>query len=161
MKTIKNDIAHIGFEAGILIKGINGILEIVGGFLLLYLNPKRMGRLIAVLTQHELSKNPNNLVANALLHFSQSFSISAQTFGAFYLISHGVVKCILVILLWQKKLWAYPLTIASLVLFIVYQIYRCFVHMSVPLILLTVFDIIMIVLTFIEYKRVKEKRPAQ
>ena len=158
MKIIKKDIVHVSFEIGLLIKGIDGILEIAGGFLLLYLNPNRMVRLIAVLTQHELSEDPKDLVANALIQFSRSFSISAQAFGVFYLISHGAIKCALIALLWRKKLWAYPLTIASLILFIAYQIYRCTVHASVSLLLLTVFDILMILLTFLEFKRMKKQR---
>ena len=157
MKIVKKDIAHISFEVGLIIKGIDGILEIVGGFLLLYLNPNRMGQLIAVLTQHELSEDPKDLVANALIHFGHSFSISTQVFGVFYLISHGVIKCILITLLWRKKLWAYPLTIVSLILFIAYQIYRYSVHPSVFLMLLTAFDIIMIILTFMEFKRMKNQ----
>lgn len=96
MKIIKKNIVHVSFEIGLLIKGIDGILEITGGFLLLYLNPNRMSHLIAVLTQHELSEDPKDLVANALIHFSHGFSISSQAFGVFYVISHGVIKCILI-----------------------------------------------------------------
>lgn len=97
MKTKKKDMVHVSFEIGLMMKGIDSILEIVGGFLLLYLNPNRMSRLITVLTQHELSEDPKDLIATALIHFSQSFSISVQTFGVFYLLSHGAVKCILVV----------------------------------------------------------------
>lgn len=157
MKRIKKDIAHVSFEIGLLLKGIDGILEIVGGFLLLYLNPDRMGRLIVVLTQHELSEDPNDLVANALIHFGHSFSISTQAFGVFYLISHGIIKCILIALLWRKKLWAYPLTIASLILFIAYQLYRYSIHASIVLLLLTVFDAVMTILTVVEFKKMKKQ----
>lgn len=158
MKIRNKDIVHVSFELGLLIKGIDGILEIVGGFLLLYLNPSRMSHLIVFLTQHELSEDPKDFVANALIHFSNGFSIRTQAFGVLYLISHGVIKCILIALLWRKKLWAYPLTIVSLVLFIAYQIYRYSIHASASLLLLTVFDAIMIALTFIEYKRMKKER---
>lgn len=158
MKIRNKDIVHVSFELGLLIKGIDGILEIIGGFLLLYLNPSRMSHLIVFLTQHERSEDPKDFVANALIHFSNGFSISAQTFGILYLISHGVIKCVLIVLLWRKKLWAYPLTIVSLILFIVYQIYRYSIHASVSLLLLTAFDMIMIVLTLIEFKRMKKKK---
>lgn len=158
MKIMKKDIAHISFEVGLIIKGIDGILEIIGGFLLLYLNPNRMGHLATLLTQHELSEDPKDLAANALIHFSHSFSISAQAFGVFYLISHGLIKCILIALLWHKKLWAYPLTIISLILFIAYQIYRYWVHPSLFLMLLTVFDMIMIILTFMEFEKMKNQK---
>ncbi len=103
MKLRGNDIVHISFKVSLLIKGLDGLLEIIGGFLLLYLNPNRMSRLVTVLTQHELSEDPKDLIANTLIRFSHSFSISEQTFGVFYLISHGVIKCILILLLWHKN----------------------------------------------------------
>ena len=148
------DFVHISFEIGLLLKGIDGLLEIFGGILLIFLNPGRLNRIILLLTQHELSEDPKDLVANALLSLSQSFSISTQQFGIFYLMSHGIIKCILILLLWQKKLWAYPLSIIALVLFIAYQIYRYSISHSAFLILLTVFDIIMIILTYIEYRKI-------
>lgn len=151
----KGGIVHIGFELGLTIKGIDGLLEILGGFSLLYLNPKRMGALVRVLTQHELSEDPRDVVANAMLRFSHSFSISTQSFGIAYLISHGVIKCALVLLLWKKKLWAYPLTAVSLLMFIVYQIYRYVMLPSRFLLLLTAFDFVMIVLTLIEYRSLR------
>ena len=152
-----NDWIHKSFELGMLIKAADGLLEILGGILLLYLNPARMSDLVAFLTRRELSEDPKDLVANALLGFSRTFSISTQVFGVFYLVSHGVVKLVLILLLWRKKLWAYPLTIVSLLLFIAYQVYRYTLSPSAGMLLLTVFDVVMIVLTSIEYRRMKSR----
>lgn len=152
---INNNILHKGFEIGILIKGIDGVLEIIGGILLTLLNPSRLSSLVAWLTQRELSEDPRDVVANLLIGLSSKFTVSTQYFGVFYLITHGIVKLILVIFLWKRKPWAYPLTIVSLILFIVYQIYRYSLQPSSGLIILTIFDIIMIILTFIECKRIK------
>lgn len=149
------NLIHVGFELGILIKGIDSLLEILGGFLLLYFNPARLSSFIIFVTRGELSEDPKDLIANALIRFSHSFSISTQTFAVVYLISHGVIKGLLVFLLWRKKLWAYPLTIVALVLFIGYQIYRFTFRPSASLVLLTIFDAVMIVLTFLEYRRMK------
>lgn len=154
-KLKKENFIHIGFEVGLFFKGIDGLLEILGGILLIYLNPGRMSHLVILLTRGELSEDPNDLTANALLHLSRSFSINTQYFGEFYLLSHGIIKCFLVFLLLRKKLWAYPLTIVSLLMFIAYQIYKYSTQPSVSLLLLTVFDAIMIALTFIEYRRMK------
>lgn len=137
-----------------IIKSIHGLFEIIGWILMLFLNPRLLNRLTFFLTYDELSEDPKDVIANFLLTLSHNFAIATQHFIAFYLISHGVIKCILIFLLWRKKLWAYPLTIVSLVLFIIYQIYQYTISHSVLLILLTVFDIIMIALTFIEYKKV-------
>jgi len=151
----KNNLIHKSFQIGILVKGIDGVLEIIGGFLLMFVNPVRLNKLITLLTQHELSEDPRDMIAKFIIKFSSNFSISSQYFGAFYLISHGIIKFILVILLWRKKIWAYPLTIVSLILFIIYQMYRYTVDHSVVLLMLTIFDIIMILLTFVEYKSMK------
>ncbi|MGE5474892.1 MAG: DUF2127 domain-containing protein [Ignavibacteriales bacterium] len=154
--TKKVDILHTSFEIGILIKGIDGILEIIGGFLLLFFNPVKFNNLVILLTQHELSEDPKDLIANFLLRISHDFSISAQHFAVFYLISHGIVKFILVSLLWKKKILAYPLTIAFLIIFIIYQVYRYTFSHSFWLVILTIFDAVMIVLTLIEYKKIKD-----
>ncbi|HEY5563393.1 MAG TPA: DUF2127 domain-containing protein [Clostridiaceae bacterium] len=151
----KNNIVHKSFEIGILLKAIDGILEIIGGFILMFLNPTTLNRLIFLLTQHELSEDPQDIIASFMVKLGSTFSVSTQYFGVFYLISHGIIKFILVVLLWKRKVWAYPLTIVSLILFIVYQIYRYTIDHSMFLIILTIFDVIMILLTFLEYKRMK------
>lgn len=157
----QKDIIHIGFEIGLLLKGIHGVLEIIGGMFLIFLNPSRLTGLIRFLTHHELSKDPMDKVANFLINLSNSFSISTQHFAVFYLVTHGIIKCALILMLWRGKIWAYPLTIVSLILFIAYQVYRYTFTKSMFLILLTIFDIIMIVLTFLEYKRIKLSSKAQ
>lgn len=153
--SIDNNIVHKSFEIGILIKAIDGFLEIIGGILLVFLNPVRLNNLISLLTQHELSQDPKDVIANFMIKLSSKFTISTQYFGVFYLISHGIVKIILIIFLWKRKSWAYPLTIVSLILFIIYQVYRYTLYPSSGLIILTFFDIVMILLTFMEYKRIK------
>lgn len=154
-KYMNNDVIHKSFEIGILLKAIDGILEIIGGILLKFFSPAALNKLVVLLTQHELSEDPNDIISNMMIKMSANFSISTQNFGVFYLISHGLVKFILIIFLWKKNIWAYPLTIISLVLFIAYQIYRYTIDHSAFLIVLTIFDIIMIFLTYIEYKRMK------
>jgi uncharacterized membrane protein len=138
-----------------LIKGVGALFETVGAGLLLFLNPYRMSAIVRFLTQHELSDHPKDIIANLLLSFSHGFTVNTQYFGVFYLASHGIIKCVLVYLLWRKKLWAYPAAMAVLAIFAAYQIFRVAVHPSVFLFLLTVFDITMIALTAIEYKRIK------
>jgi uncharacterized membrane protein len=151
----QKNIVHVSFEIGLLLKGIHGFAEILGGALLIFLNPERLSWLTHILTQHELSEDPEDLVANFLLSLSSNFSISTQYFAVFYLMSHGIIESVLVLLLWRRKLWAYPLVIAALILFIAYQVYRYTFTHSVFLIALTVFDSLMILLTYLEYKQIQ------
>ena len=155
-KDEKKNIVHFSFEIGLLIKGIDGFFEIVGGILMIFLSPERLSRLTWLLTHHELSEDPKDKIAIALRSISRSFSIGDQYFGVIYLLVHGIIKCLIIALLWRRKLWAYPVSIISFVLFIVYQIYRYTIDHSIWLLLLSVFDLAMIVLTYLEYKQMKE-----
>ncbi|MDP4153371.1 MAG: DUF2127 domain-containing protein [Bacillota bacterium] len=151
----KNYLVHLSFKAGLVIKGIDGLLEIIGGTLLLFFKPYRLSKLVYTLTLHELSEDPKDKLANLLVTLSHSLSISTMSFTVFYLVSHGIVKCVLIILLLWKKPWAYPLAIVSLILFIVYQIYRYTFSHSLFLLILTFLDIAMTWLTYLEYKNIK------
>src|SRR5262245_36197309 len=48
------------FELGVWVKGIDGILEICGGVLLLLTSPAALNRLVMMLTQHELVEDPQD-----------------------------------------------------------------------------------------------------
>ncbi len=74
-------------------------------------------------------------------------------FASWYLLSHGGVKLCLVLALLWNKLWAYPLMIVMLSAFIGYQMYRFTLTHSAAMIVLTVFDLIVIALTWIEYRQ--------
>ncbi|MCX7614215.1 MAG: DUF2127 domain-containing protein [Clostridiales bacterium] len=151
----RKDIFHIGFELGLLLKGINSLLEIISGILMIFLNTTMLNRITLFLTQTELLEDPRDRIANALLHFSQGYTHSTQYFGIFYLLSHGIIKAILVVLLWRRKMWAYPLGVIFLFLFVLYQMYRYTFTHSISLVLLSFFDIILIVLTLIEFQKQK------
>jgi uncharacterized membrane protein len=96
-----------------------------------------------------------------LLVLAQNFSVSSQHFYAFYLLSHGVVKIFLVIGLLKNKLWSYPASLAVMSLFIVYQLYRFFYTRSLGLIVLTVFDLIVMILIWHEYRLLRRYSPVK
>jgi uncharacterized membrane protein len=141
------------FDVSITLKGLDGVLEVIGGLLLLFLTPHRLNAIVMFLTQHELSQDPRDFLATHLLSYAQSFTASTALFLAAYLISHGIIKIILVVALLQQRLWAYPLAIVVLSTFIVYQIYRLALHLSLGLLALTLFDIFIVGLTALEYRK--------
>jgi uncharacterized membrane protein len=89
------------------------------------------------------------------LSLAQNLTVSTQRFYAFYLLSHGVIKLLLVAGLLRKKLWAYPASLLVLGLFIVYQLYRFSYTHGIGLIVLTVFDVIVMGLIWHEYQMVR------
>jgi len=143
---------HQAFRFGILLKGLDAVLEMIGGVLLLIINPEMLNRLVMLLTFHELSEDPHDLIANFLINSAHDLSVSALIFGSLYLLSHGLIKIFLVVSLWREKLWAYPVAIFFFSLFIIYQIYRYLDTYSIWLIPLAVFDLIIVILTWLEFK---------
>jgi uncharacterized membrane protein len=147
------DLLDQTFEVGIILKGLDGVLEVLGGLLLLMVSPATIDRLVTSLTQHELSEDPNDLLANHLLKTAHGLTGAAVLFGAVYLLAHGLVKVILVAALLKNQLWAYPWTIAFLGVFIVYQLYRLSLKPSLGLTALTIFDSAIAWLTWREYRK--------
>lgn len=149
------------FKATITLKGIDGLLEILGGFLVLWVSPARLNTFVTAIALHTLSKDPHDFLANHLLLASRSFTGATQLFAFLYLVSHGLAKAVLVIALWLNRLWAYPAMIVLLGLFIAYQLYRMTFAPSLWLIVLTLFDALVIWLTWEEYKKQRHLRRGQ
>lgn len=162
MKTkIKSDqLIHVGFDIGLLLKALNALAEIIGGVALLFLPPDKLNTFITFVTRGELSEDPNDFIMNHLIRLGQSFGISLWHFFIFYLLSHGIIKLTVLFLLWKKKLWAYPLSVAVFIGFIIYQLLRFTSNNSIFMLLLTLLDIVMIVLTILEYRRIKKEQKA-
>jgi uncharacterized membrane protein len=141
------------FEISIILKGLDGALELIGGLLLLAISPATINHLIARVTQHELSEDPHDIIATRLLHFGAGLTGSAVRFAAAYLLVHGIVKVVLVVALLRNQLWAYPWLIVFLIIFIVYQLYRIALQPSTGLIALTIFDAFVVWLTWREWRK--------
>jgi uncharacterized membrane protein len=151
------------FVLGIVAKGLNGAVELLGGILLLLVTPLTIQRLAASWTHGELSEDPHDFVATHLLHTANGLTGSAVLFGAVYLLVHGLVKVVLVAAVLRDKLWAYPWLIVVLLLFIAYQLYRIVLDPTAGLVALTVFDAAIVALTWREYgvqRRRRQERDA-
>jgi uncharacterized membrane protein len=150
------------FRIALVLKGLDGVLEVVGGILLLFLSPQAIEHVVRVLTAHELSEDPHDLVARYLLHTTAHLHHGTTLFGAIYLLSHGIAKVVLVALVLRDKLWAYPWLIALLLAFIAYQVYEITaVHFSAGLTALSLFDALLVWLTWREYRARRAERRAR
>ena len=148
---------HLLFEASLWLKVVFAFFEVVGGVLAYFVSQQFLLNLVLALTQHELLQDPRDLVANYLLHGVQTFSLSSQHFFAFFLLSHGIIKLFLTAGLMREKLSYYPAAIAVFGLFGAYQLYRFTFTHSVGLLLATILDVLVIWLTWHEYRYLHKK----
>jgi uncharacterized membrane protein len=143
------------FEISILLKGLHAVIEILGGILFLLFNKSIVGVATWFLTISELSEDPNDFIAKYLIKVTSNLSLSGEHFIALYLLSHGLIKLTVLIGLYKKKIWAYPASVIVFTGFIVYQLHRYYYTHSFWLLVFTIFDLVVIYLTFHEYRRVR------
>ena len=146
------------FVVGIIGKGLNGVVELLGGLLLLFVTSGQIQHVAVSWTRGELSEDPHDFIATHLLHTANGLTGPAVLFGAVYLLAHGLVKVVLVVALLLNRLWAYPWMIVVLLLFIGYQLYRIVLGPTAGLVALTVFDIVIVALTWREYLQQRRDR---
>ena len=135
---------HIAFEIGVILKGLNGLVELIGGTLMLVFPPSAVRTFIV-----DLSHRPE---------FAEKLSSHDERFAAIYLLSHGIIKAVLVYGLLTDQLWAFPWAIAIFTAFGVYQMVHYFIQPSVWMIVLTVLDVFVILLTIAEWRRLAHAR---
>jgi uncharacterized membrane protein len=151
-------VLHETFRAGITLKGIDGLLEAIGGAALWFVKPSSLNRIALLFLEHDLPLDRHDYVVTHLFRATMSLANGGKQFAALYLVSHGLIKAVLVTALWLDALWAYPATIFVFGVFSLYQLYR-FTHThSLALILITVFDVLIIWLTWREYRSQRQMR---
>lgn len=154
---LTNEQSHRLFRIGVVLKGIDGLLELLGGFGLLATTPAALRSIVGWLTRGELQEDPTDFVANHLVHFFRHLSINTEQFASVYLLTYGAVKLGLVAGLLRNKLWAYPAALILLGLFLCYQVLRFIADRSPGLGLVSVADLAILVLIWCEYRRLRRR----
>ncbi len=141
------------FDLALILKAVDGGLEMVGAVLVLVVPPSLVVKVIDFVTAGELAQDPHDPVANAINNAAQAFAVSNHTLLALYIVAHGAIKVFLVIGIFAGKRIAYPLFMAALAIFGTYEAYRGITRGGLLLQILAVFDLSLVVLTAYEYRR--------
>jgi len=151
---------HQIFVVSVLAKGAHALIEIAGGIALYFISTATIVGAIKRYSYDELIEDKHDWIATHLLDFARHFSVAEHHFYAAYLLSHGLIKVVLVAGLLRRKVWAYPASIAVFGAFIAYQLYRYSFTHDIGLILLSIFDLFVIYLTVHEYRLLRKHVPS-
>src|SRR6266478_1860256 len=154
---IERKIEHGLFMLSVWSKGIAGLIETIGGLLLLCVPRAGLNTFVVALTAPELAEDPTDRVATLLQRIVHELTADTKLFISGYLIIHGIIKVLLVAGLLGRRLWAYPVSLWFLAAFIAYQMYRFLFTHSLWLIALTVLDLIVAFLIWREYQQVRKE----
>jgi len=146
------------FDVVLLLKSIFAIVEIIGGIAMFFMTPERVNNVIHWFSKSELHEVPNDFFINLIVNFGHHFTTGTQYLAAIYLLSHGLIKIITLFLLWRKILWSYPLSVVVFLGFIIYQLNEFATRHSIFMIIVSIVDVIMIVLTILEYRNLKHQK---
>ena len=149
----RGHLLDLAFLVGVVIKGVDGVAELIAGIPLAFLSHGQIGSLARALTAEELREDPHDLIANLVLHGAAAITSGTALFAALYLIVHGVVKVAIVVALVIGAHRIYPWAIAALVGFVVFQVVEMVAHPSVGVALLTVLDVVIVGLTWREWRQ--------
>jgi uncharacterized membrane protein len=143
------------FRIAMAVKGIDGLIELIGGITLLLVSQTEVQKVIATVVTRDLLGPPDGSLTRHFVAGTAEFASGDRTFAVLYLLLHGAVKVALVIALLRHWLPAYPVALVVLGLFVVYELYRATQTGSVLLPVLAVVDIAVIALVVREYRALR------
>ena len=155
---MRDRILDLVFLIGVLFKGLDGLVELVGGVVLLFVTPAKLQHAAARATSGELAEDPHDLIANLIVHGAAHLQHGSIVFAAVYLLVHGIVKLAIVIALLVGSRRIYPWAMAALGAFLIFQVYELVTQPSIGVAGLTAFDAVIIWLTWREWRRGRELR---
>jgi uncharacterized membrane protein len=79
----RDETIHPLSDIGLIGKAVDGVLEIIGGALLLFVDPGQINGLMRILTRRELSEDHHDIIANFFMHTVQHLTNATLAFGLF------------------------------------------------------------------------------
>lgn len=156
-RSMKDRLLHDSFLASVLFKLGLGLAQLAAAAGLAVTSKSSIIGLVAELTAAETQQDPTDPLANWLLHSVSAFSVEAHTFYVLYFAGHGLLNAAIAIALLKRWLWSYPVSIAVLGAFVIYQFFRFYLTLSPVMIVLSLFDILIIVLVWREWLQIRSQ----
>ena len=150
MAITKRQAVHWMFGIAVAIKAIDGVLEIAGGYFLVF-KPGWIGPAAANWAASLLIHHPANWFAHELARWGDGLTIDTEHFASRYLIAHGAAKLFIAWGLIREKMWAFPVGLGVFGLLIVYQLHRFTQTHSLTLAFLIGLDVAVCYLIWREY----------
>lgn len=143
------------FKATILWRIIYGIIKFISGILLVNVLPNQIFETFNKITRKELLEDPDDFLINIIGNYIEKITESTILFIAIYLIFWGLLDTILSYFIYKKIIWAYPMTIYLIILFVIYQILHLVSNHSLTLVFFIIIDIVIIFVIHREYIKLK------
>jgi uncharacterized membrane protein len=146
---------HRLFRVGVWLKGLDGLVELGGAAALEILGRPGIHDVARFLVRHELGEDPGDPLAHLVLDVAHRMRGDTLRFTVLYLAFHGAVKVWLALFLLRDRLWAFPVALALLGLFLAFQCWELVTGPTVVLGALTVLDFAILALIWREWRALR------
>lgn len=146
------------YKIGVAVKGFDGLAELAVG-VMLWISPPLVHTVLGGLADEfgERHGHVFQFIADYVARVDGELARSGVVFLVLFLVTHGVVKLALVYCLLKEIVRAYPVALAILGAFLVYQVYVLIIHPTIGMALFTILDAVIIWLVWGEYRDLREK----
>lgn len=134
-----------------------GVLRIILGFVLLKLVGSSFTDLLTTLMTHEITLDPTDALFQFIYTLIEDHSFTVTYFVAAYLLFWGTIDVVLSVQLLRNKLWAFPVSMWLMILFVLYATYRVLHTHSLLLLGVIVLDIFIINIVYQKYRLLKKR----
>ena len=132
-----------------------GLLRVVIGLIFLQHIHAPFQVVIDALLRHEIIEDPTDTLRILLDTFFTHYGFVVTYFLAFHFIFWGIMDIILSWSMLKQKLWAFPLSLILMGMFMVYEIFRYTHTHATSLLVLLCIDAVISVFIYREYQRLK------
>lgn len=140
------------YRVGVGIKGLDGLIEFAGG-LVLWFAPGLLDAALSPLQQTDANDVALRIsIARWADGLDDSLASNSLLFVILFLLTHGIVKIVLVYCLLKEFHWAYPYALGVLVLFAGYQLYVLVQTPTIVMGMVTALDVAIIWLVWREWR---------
>lgn len=146
------------FTLSIALKGIDGVLELIGGLVFIILKKQHIINILSRFFHYDLFNIPNQTILKWVTYISNGLTTNIKIFISVVLICSGFIKILLSVSLLLRKLIAFPIALGFLVVLFIYQMAQMFYTPSLFLNFFNFFDAIVILVIWREYIHLKRTR---
>lgn len=145
------------FRIGMWWRIFYGLGKLLFGLFLLQYIGLSINEVVQHVFLHELVEDPQDLAMSMVVGFFDTHMYVVTYFLASYFIFWGVVDMFLSVNLLRDRIWAFPISLVLIVLFICYEIVRFFHTHSIVLLGIIFIDVILVYLIYEEYAKLKRR----
>ena len=143
------------FRIGMWWRIFYGMMRLLLGFALLKLVGRPIVDIVTSILSHELIEDKSDILVALARNVFSHHSFYVTYFLAFYFIFWGVADVVLSVSLLKAQLWAFPISMYVIGVFILYEAFRFLHTHSLILLGVIVIDIFILILINSEYRKIQ------